>query len=506
MEEKNMKYSFYRPATINTMEMESILEKLQEDLRSIRSGQVSEEAMISYVQKIIEDAKPLAENQSMVFMGFAEPETMPSDSRVRYFYEPTYLAACILLQAKLQGVERVLTLSGFDECFRKMLHGSTGRGFQGAGYDDFRGLLHSLNLFYEAGVLEFLEKFPSYAPSFTRAFQAAQDYLSWRCRKEKVLGSWGEEYTEEAKGLLEKLRGEKKTMRIFVYGTLMKGNRNHDAFLKESTFLGEAVLRDYVLYHLGSYPGIKEEKDSSVKGEVYEVSPETLKRIHLLEGEGELYAYCEVPVWQDGVMLYPVGTYVYLPEVSGMKKVPYAEQPWQPQEELIWYVSYGSNMLFERFRCYLEGGRFRGNGREHTPCSSTRLPARKKAVKLPYSVYYGERSFSWENLGVAFLDTSKPGKAYGVAYLITKTQYLHILREENGGRVPQKDSSWYGYEIMLKEIEGIPAMTFTSKSVRTKNDAGPLYKSVLLEGLIENYPKADKKELEEYVESRNQRT
>lgn len=88
MEEKNMKYSFYRPATINTMEMESILEKLQEDLRSIRSGQVSEEAMISYVQKIIEDAKPLAENQSMVFMGFAEPETMPSDSRVRYFYEP----------------------------------------------------------------------------------------------------------------------------------------------------------------------------------------------------------------------------------------------------------------------------------------------------------------------------------------------------------------------------------------------------------------------------------
>ncbi|MBP9921440.1 MAG: hypothetical protein KBF03_05760, partial [Proteiniclasticum sp.] len=168
-----------------------------------------------------------------------------------------------------------------------------------------------------------------------------------------------------------------------------------------------------------------------------------------------------------------------------------------------WYVSYGSNMLFERFRYYLEGGSFRGLGRNQKECTNRRLPRRKKKVTIPFDMYYGGKSGSWEGKGVSFLDTTKPGKAYGVAYLVTKTQYQHILREENGGNEPDEDTSWYGLPVRLKDIEGIPAMTFTSKRVKAKNDAGALYKSVLLEGLLENYPNVEKTLLEDYVEDRN---
>lgn len=498
-----MKNTFYRPETIDTMEMEKIIAKLMEDLREIKSGGVSEEDAVAYARKMLQDAKALPRNEKLYFLGLASPEEMPSDSRVLYFYRPTYISCAILMQMKLKNLEKVTTLDGFDEIFRSLLHGATGRGFLGAGHDGLRGLMETLRLFEEGNVAEFLQRFPEDAPEFSKAFQAAVDYLAWKCRRKAVYSDWGEDNTEEAKALLKKLRGENEMARIFVYGTLMKGNRNHEAYLSGSRYLGEANLRDFALYHLGSYPGIKEEKDGTVLGEVYEVTRETLQRIHHLEGEGHLYSYREVSVWQEGIMLYPVGTYVYLHEVEKKNKVAVTDQPWVPKEELIWYVSYGSNMLLERFRYYLEGGSFRGLGRHQKECTDRRLPRRKKKVTIPFDMYYGGKSGSWEGKGVSFLDTTKPGKAYGVAYLVTKTQYQHILREENGGNEPDEDTSWYGLPVRLKDIEGIPAMTFTSKRVKAKNDAGALYKSVLLEGLLENYPNVEKTLLEDYVEDRN---
>ncbi len=41
-------------------------------------------------------------------------------------------------------------------------------------------------------------------------------------------------------------------MNVFVYGTLMKGNRNH-FYLKNDVFLGNAVLDNYGLYNVSTF-------------------------------------------------------------------------------------------------------------------------------------------------------------------------------------------------------------------------------------------------------------
>ena len=58
-------------------------------------------------------------------------------------------------------------------------------------------------------------------------------------------------------------------MKLFVYGSLMKNRWNH-GFMENAEFIGEAVLRDYALYHLITYPAIKPEAGAKVKGELYE--------------------------------------------------------------------------------------------------------------------------------------------------------------------------------------------------------------------------------------------
>src|SRR5699024_1466536 len=154
---------------------------------------------------------------------------------------------------------------------------------------------------------------------------------------------------------------------------LMKGNSNHEHYLGESRYVGDGILEGYDLYNLGSYPGIRPSRSGSVKGEVYYVNPETLKRINILEGEGSLYSLQKRTVEMDGISVPNTGVYVYLHEVDKKNLVSSYDQPWgkknMKQEDMVWYAAYGSNMLEERLMCYIHGTYFRSSTRKHDPCS-----------------------------------------------------------------------------------------------------------------------------------------
>lgn len=74
---------------------------------------------------------------------------------------------------------------------------------------------------------------------------------------------------------------------FFVYGTLKEGFRFHDR-LGNSKLLGIAETKpEYTMYSLwdGGYPAIIHQGDTSIKGEVYEVSEEeTEEALYRLEG------------------------------------------------------------------------------------------------------------------------------------------------------------------------------------------------------------------------------
>ncbi|HHY82812.1 MAG TPA: hypothetical protein GX505_09065 [Clostridiales bacterium] len=119
--------------------------------------------------------------------------------------------------------------------------------------------------------------------------------------------------------------------------------------------------------------------------------------------------------------------------------------------------------------------------------------------EIPFNMYYANRSGSWDNKGVSFLDISAPGKAYGVAYLISREQFDHIYKEENGGIIPKNTSTWYNKIITLGNLDGIDVMTFTNSKVLEKNLPSKCYLNVLAEGLRENYPHLDENEIWSYL-------
>ena len=153
-------------------------------------------------------------------------------------------------------------------------------------------------------------------------------------------------------------------------------------------------------------------------------------------------------------------------------------------------------MLYERFLYYIKGGYCSFNGNSYIPCRDTSEPKAVKAVKIPYSMYFGNSSSSWGG-GVSFLDYSTPGMALGVAYLITREQFEHVHEQEG------KSSIWYNEARELPTIEGYKAITISNSSLRPLKEPGEPYKAVLYRGIKENFPDLRDEDIEEYLNTRN---
>lgn len=54
-------------------------------------------------------------------------------------------------------------------------------------------------------------------------------------------------------------------MPVFVYGTLLSGQSNHDSYLGDAGISGEAEIAGYYLYDMGSYPPALKPQKRKVK-------------------------------------------------------------------------------------------------------------------------------------------------------------------------------------------------------------------------------------------------
>lgn len=103
---------------------------------------------------------------------------------------------------------------------------------------------------------------------------------------------------------------------VGVYGSLRKSMSNHQYHLSTSEYKGTfSTEPEYTLHSLSYYPGLKQNGNTSVVMEVYEVDENTLKRLNQLEG----YYPGEKATFYDRIEIdTPWGkafTYIYVNEL-----------------------------------------------------------------------------------------------------------------------------------------------------------------------------------------------
>lgn len=107
--------------------------------------------------------------------------------------------------------------------------------------------------------------------------------------------------------------------RVFVYGTLLAGERNHH-LLEGARLVAEARTQPaFTLYDFGGFPGMVAGGNHAVPGEVYEVDEPALAAMDRLEGHPRFYQRTSIRL-EDGTA---VQAYVLRPDqVSHLPIIP----------------------------------------------------------------------------------------------------------------------------------------------------------------------------------------
>ena len=425
-----------------------------------------------------------------------DSDRVEADARVDYCYMPTYVCAAIIMKAYMTDED---ILDGKESVLERALRACCNRKLRGHGYECLKGQLEALNIFAQGGVREFMLYHTDICPEFTNMMTEIVTELRHKIVSGATSSAWGEDYAETIEQLVDYFSHSL----AFVYGTLMAGESNHNYYLRNRECIGKASVTGFDMYDIGSFPGIVPGA-GVVKGELYEITDEDLENFDYLEGEGDLYIRKCVPAAADSGEVLFAHVYEYNYAVSDLELIPEYLQPYSAdwknrRDNYVWYVSYGSNMLKDRFLCYIRGGSFRGS-RPLEACEDKSDPISIRPYDIPHDMYFGKESHSWADKGVSFLDITKPGRAYGVAYLITREQYDHVARQEIGGIEPEY-STWYNCRYSLGYMDGIEVLTLTNGGIVEPNEPGEIYLGVLEEGLGESYSELSDEEIRNYIES-----
>ena len=411
-------------------------------------------------------------------------EYIESDGRVCHVYNPTYICCQILMKAILAEKYGL----NIKDALKKGLDFSCGRMLKGQGYDDIPEQINNIKQFLKCGLTEFFVKYENLSPQFSAMVVLIMASYAKSIDDCRVWLPYGQDCSMDFLEITEEFSGgHAMKAKVFVYGTLLKGMRFHN-ILENAECLGNAEIEDYKMYDMGSYPAIRPSKKGKVKGEIYLCDSKIIKALNKLENKGKLYnlKYAKATLKGEKIAVF---VYEYLHKVKLEREIPYYCQPYDKYLELkkiltqidkenyIWYACYGSNLLKERFAFYIQGGYCSMNGKKYFGCSDKTMPLYDMPFDIPYDMYYGNKSSSWGNGGVAFLDVTKKGFAYGRIYLITKQQMEEVWRQEGKG------VNWYCDSVNLGKVLGVSVVSFTNNVLRERNEPTEAYRKVIESGL-----------------------
>lgn len=289
---------------------------IEKNFREMTDGLVSEKEAVEFITEILPEAKPCANDSNLWFWMFDEPSNMPSDCRVEYVYEATYRLCGIIIFA-LTKYEEVKKIQGIKDILRKTLKGCTGREFMGHGFERFDSFITAMRVFAKSNINKFFDDYSGEFDEFETFYKGRMSLLE-DLASNRIRGDWGESYSNEATAILELLSYKECPVRVFVYGTLMRGKGAHH-YLEKAKSEGDFVLEGYGMYNLGSFPGILPCcRDCEVIGEVYEVTTDMIPRLDQYEGEGSLYIRKEECVRNENDCLY-ANVYIYNGEPDGKR-------------------------------------------------------------------------------------------------------------------------------------------------------------------------------------------
>lgn len=178
---------------------------LEKILESMKTGTLDDYEVENSLRNIIAGFIKNSKNEDMQFFSLEDPSFMPSDARVEYAYEPTYLACGVMMYA-MKHYPEMMEFEFIKSVLHDGLTACTGRKFLGHGYDDIKGFIKAMRIFSDCETLEFVKQHPSFNSRFTDAYFGAVEFLKKEICTGEIIEPWSQTtYVKEAMPILNKI-------------------------------------------------------------------------------------------------------------------------------------------------------------------------------------------------------------------------------------------------------------------------------------------------------------
>ena len=174
--------------------------------------------------------------------------------------------------------------------------------------------------------------------------------------------------------------------------------------------------------------------------------------------------------------------------------------------ERVWYTCYGSNLMEDRFLCYITGGTPKGAKRTYIGCRDKALPKAKDSFLIPHQLYFAKSAKTWSGGAAAFVKPkqNKEVKTFGKIYSISQNQFIDLVKQEidtekeleinlektiEQGYLDLKSNAWYNRILFLGYHKEMPVFSFTNAEFLKNeiNTPHPDYLEKIIAGLRETY-------------------
>jgi len=138
-----------------------------------------------------------------------DDRVMPSDARVDFMYEPTYIAVSILTYVKVHYPKVAESIGGYDGALKKGMRFSTMRNLSGHGYESLEGTAEAVRIFHLGEVPAFLEENKFFCFDLYRLLKNIYRNIVHNLARGTTVSGWNKDYKETMEQMADQLRAFK---------------------------------------------------------------------------------------------------------------------------------------------------------------------------------------------------------------------------------------------------------------------------------------------------------
>jgi len=209
-------------------ELKSVLESI-DDETLFSDNHYTQDEFTALLQSFVEGQRgSLGRTKEGSWSIAPNDDYMPTDCRVAYIFQPTYLVTAILSRVKIDFPEIARSIPRYDVALKKGLLFCSYRGLYGHGYEADEEAAEALTILSVGKVPLLLESDRNLCPELLEAIQNVTKSFQYRLMT-NTTGSWGGNLQESFSSALETfyIKNDKE-----MYETIKSTDKN-SAFIKE---------------------------------------------------------------------------------------------------------------------------------------------------------------------------------------------------------------------------------------------------------------------------------